>query len=67
MVALEKTQITLKCWSPKRLTAEDVVNMILGFGIHHNDALIEEKYDNNVVKWEIKIEVRRVGGAEIWP
>lgn len=63
---IEMTQITVKRWSPKRLTASDIVSIVQDYG-SYNDSLTNEEYDDNPVEWEIAIKVKRVGGVEIWP
>lgn len=65
-MSIEKTQITLIRWSPKRLTADDITNLLQTYG-WDNDSLLPEEDEEHPVEWEIKIEVARVGGAPLWP
>lgn len=64
--SLELDSRTFTCWSPKRLTAQDITNILAGYGLF-NDSLAGEQYGQNTVEWEIKVQIRRVGGDEIWP
>ena len=63
---LESNNVILKRWSPKRLTAEDISNLVEDFGLNH-DSLTEIRDEHNIVEWEIEINIKKTGGDQIWP